>query len=68
MISGAVYLEGDVIQIQTEVTDVAQGRPFGSPERVVGPRQTPSQVVGQLQQRVLAFLALALDERLAASA
>jgi serine/threonine-protein kinase len=66
VISGAYYLEGDTIQIQAEVNDATQGRLIGSVDPVRGSRGYPSELVGQLQQRLMSLLAMRYDERLAA--
>jgi tetratricopeptide (TPR) repeat protein/TolB-like protein len=66
VISGVIYLEGDSVQIQAEVTDAAQGLVIGSLEPVRGSQESPSDAVGDLRRRVMGFLAARIDERLIA--
>jgi len=68
VISGAYYLEGDSIQIHIDVNDAARGAPLGSIDPLWGSRDSPSEVLGDLQQQVMGFLAIRIDDRLAAPA
>jgi hypothetical protein len=68
VISGAYYLEGDSIQFQLDVSDAVEGTLLGSVDPVRGARDTPSAVLEQLQQMVMGFLAVRVDDRLAAPA
>jgi len=67
VISGAYYLQGDSIRFQVDVTNAISGNVVGSPGPVVGSRDAPSELIERLQQRVMGFLAITLDERYAAS-
>lgn len=64
VISGAVYLEGDSIEIQVDVTDARRGRLLGSPSPVRGTRDAQGQLIGDVQQQVMVFLSVNFDERL----
>jgi tRNA A-37 threonylcarbamoyl transferase component Bud32/tetratricopeptide (TPR) repeat protein/TolB-like protein len=64
VVSGTIYLEGDRIQIQAEVTDAAQGELLGSLDPVSGPRDSPTEAVGELRRLIMGFLAVTFDERL----
>jgi tetratricopeptide (TPR) repeat protein len=68
VISGAYYLAGGDIQVQVDVTNAAQGRLLRSLDLVSGPRESPNEAIGELRRRVMGFLAVWFDERLAASA
>ena len=67
VISGTIYLEGDSLEIQVNVTDAVRGRSLGSPAPVTGLRQTPRELIGRLTPRVMGLVAVGFDERLAAS-
>jgi len=64
VISGAIYVDGDSLTIQTNVTDAVRGRPVGTPDAVGGSREGQSVLVERLGQTVMGFLALSFDERL----
>jgi DNA-binding SARP family transcriptional activator len=65
VVSGAVYLiQGDSLEVQTEVTDVARGRRLGSIDPFREPREFESEMIGQAQQRVMSLLAVRFDEAL----
>ena len=68
VISGSYYLEGDSIQIQVDVNDAVDGTILGSIDPLSGSRVSPSEVLGDLQQQVMGFLAVQYDDRLAAPA
>ena len=63
MISGAVYLEGDSLEIQVDVTDAIMWRMVGTVGPVVGSRTATREIIAETQQRVMAFLAMRFDER-----
>ncbi len=64
MVGGAVYIEGDSIQIQADVTDARQGSSLGSLTPVGGSRAAAGEAIAELQQQVMGFLALNFDEAL----
>jgi len=68
VISGAIYSEGEGIQIQVDVTDAVGDSLLGSPDPVSGPRASSSEIIGRLSQQVLGFLAVRFDERLSTAA
>jgi tetratricopeptide (TPR) repeat protein len=63
VIAGAVYLEGDTLEITVDVTDAAEGRLLGTVGPVVGTRGATREVITEAQQRVMGFLAMRGDER-----
>jgi tetratricopeptide (TPR) repeat protein len=65
VVSGAYYLEGADLLIQADVNDPLGRRTFNPLEPVRGHRDSPSEVVLELERRVMGLLALHLDERLA---
>jgi tetratricopeptide (TPR) repeat protein len=68
VISGSYYLEGNNVRVQVDVNDAVRQRLLGSIDPLIGSRDSTSDVVGRLQQQVMGFLALRIDERLAAPA
>jgi tetratricopeptide (TPR) repeat protein len=68
VVSGSYYLEGGDLLIQADVTDPLGRRTFNPIEPVRGPGDSPSEVVLELERRVMGLLALHLDERLATAA
>jgi tetratricopeptide (TPR) repeat protein len=62
VISGAVYLEGDSLEITVDVTDVAEGRLLGTVGPVVGARAATREAIAEVQQRVMGLLAMRADE------
>ena len=64
VISGAVYLEGDSLEVQADVTDALQGRLLGSPPPITGGRDAQRQLIGDVQQQVMVFLAASFNDRL----
>ncbi|UCG89326.1 MAG: serine/threonine protein kinase, partial [Gemmatimonadota bacterium] len=67
VISGAVYVvEGDSLEIQVNVTDAEEGRLLGAVEPLRAPRTSESEIITETQQRVMGFLAVSFDERIAA--
>ena len=65
VISGAIYVEGDSIEIQVNVTDAVRGRALISPDAVLGSREAQGALVENVTQQVLGSLAVSFDERLA---
>jgi tetratricopeptide (TPR) repeat protein len=52
--------------MQADVNDAVDGVLLGSLDPIQGSRESPSEIVGRLQQHVMGFLAVRFDERLAA--
>jgi tetratricopeptide (TPR) repeat protein len=65
VISGVAYLENDSLEIHASVTDAVRGQPLGIVDPVRGPRASARDVIADIQQRVMGFLAIAFDKRLA---
>ena len=65
VISGAYYLHGASIRFQADVNDAARGRLVGTLDPVHGQRDSLSEIIGELRQRAMGFLAVRFDERLA---
>jgi len=57
VVSGSYYAQGQTLQFQAKVADVAQGRLIYSVEPVSGTREAPMQVLEALRQRVLGVVA-----------
>ncbi|MGD2121881.1 MAG: serine/threonine-protein kinase [Gemmatimonadota bacterium] len=68
VISGAVYLENDSLEIQVNVTDAVRGRPLGTVNPVRGARESARELIADMQHGVMGFLAIAFDERIAGHA
>lgn len=68
VISGAYYREGETIRFQVQVTDAEGGQLLGALDPVSGTVESPVEAIERLRERVLGFLAVSFDERLAASA
>ena len=68
VVSGVMYLEADTLEIQVEVTDARIGRSLGAVDPVVGQRGAQRDLLERLQQGVLGFLSVNLDDRLAPTA
>jgi DNA-binding SARP family transcriptional activator len=64
VISGAIYLDGDELEIQVDVSDAWRGRLIGSPPPMFGKREFQRELIGEVQQQVMVFLAAIFDERL----
>ena len=64
VISGAIYLEGDALEFQVDVSDALRGRLLGSPPPIAGHRDAQRELIGEVQQQVMVFLAATFDERL----
>lgn len=65
VISGTFYLDDGVIRIVADVNDATNRRMLGTVGPIQGPRDSLSEIVTRLQQRVMGFLAVRFDERLA---
>jgi DNA-binding SARP family transcriptional activator len=64
VVSGSVYLvQGDSLELQTEVANVARGRVLGIIEPLRAPREFESEIIINAQQRVMGLLALSFDEK-----
>ncbi|MFC1639209.1 protein kinase [Gemmatimonadota bacterium] len=69
VISGAVYAtEGDGIEVRMNVTDAGRGRSLGTIEPLTGSRSNASEIITDVQQQVMGFLAINFDERFSSSA
>ncbi|NIM52508.1 MAG: hypothetical protein GTN62_14350, partial [Gemmatimonadales bacterium] len=68
VISAAYYQQGGTLQFHLQVTDAARGALIGTPDPVSGPVELPREIIGRLSERVMGFLAVSFDERLAAPA
>jgi tetratricopeptide (TPR) repeat protein/tRNA A-37 threonylcarbamoyl transferase component Bud32 len=64
VISGAVYLQNDSLEIRVNVTDVVRGEPLGAVDPARGPQASARDVIADAQQRVMGFLAINFDERI----
>ena len=65
VISGAVYLVGDdSLEVQMNVTDAIRGRSFGTIEPLRGSRAAESEMIAEVQQKIMVYLAGRFDERL----
>ena len=67
VISGAYYRRGETVQYQVEVTDVTRGQ-SGSLDPEIAPLDSPDDAIEPMRQRVMGFLAISFDERIAAEA
>ena len=63
VVSGAVYLEGDSLEIQVNVTDATRGRLLGTVEPIRGSRESVTEVITEARQRVMAFLAFTFEPK-----
>ncbi len=68
VISGAYYREGETLQFQVQVTDAHAGRLLDALDPVSGSPESPREAIERLRQRVMGFLAVSFDERLATQA
>jgi tetratricopeptide (TPR) repeat protein len=68
VISGVVYLQNDSLEIHVNVTDAVRGQPLGAVDPARGPQASARDVIADAQQRVMGFLAISFDERIAAQA
>jgi hypothetical protein len=65
VISGAYYKEGDHLQFQVQVSDVAQGKLLSAPDPVSSAISSPSTAIEELRTRLMGSLATSFDTRLA---
>lgn len=65
VVGGAVYLEGGVIRVQTEIIDLASLRLAAAPSAVVLQRSDPMAGIEEVRRRVMGSLASALEPRVA---
>jgi tetratricopeptide (TPR) repeat protein len=66
VVSGAYYLLGEDLRIQSQLTDAASGRLIHATEAVTGSRTAEAEVVDKLRQRVLGAVAAHYDRELSA--
>ena len=59
VVSGAYYLQGDVLQFNADITDVATGDLLHAIEPVSGERNAAMEVVGRLREKILGAMAIA---------
>jgi tetratricopeptide (TPR) repeat protein len=64
VVSGAYYVLGQDLRLQSQLTDAASGRVIHTAEAVTGPRVAQAEVVERLRQRVLGAVAAHFDPRL----
>ena len=64
VISGAIYLDGDALLIQVDVSDAWRGRLLGSPPPMTGNRNAQQDLIGEVQQQVMVFLSSTFNEQL----
>ncbi|MFC1553376.1 adenylate/guanylate cyclase domain-containing protein [candidate division KSB1 bacterium] len=68
VVSGQYYREGEELLIRTQVKDVYNDEQRGALDPVRGQLSAPTGAINQLCEKVLGYLAVVLDERLATSA
>jgi tetratricopeptide (TPR) repeat protein len=68
VISGVVYLENDSLEIHANLTDAVRGQALGTVDPARGPRESVREVIADMQQQVMGFLAISFDERIAGQA
>jgi serine/threonine protein kinase/tetratricopeptide (TPR) repeat protein len=61
VISGAYYLVDETLRFQAKVTDAAHGKLIQAIQPVSGPRESPMEVIGALQQQIMGALAVHFD-------
>jgi tetratricopeptide (TPR) repeat protein len=64
VVSGAYYLLGEDLRIQSQLTDAISGRLIHTAEAVTGPRVSQAEVIDKLRQRVLGAVAAHFDPQL----
>jgi tetratricopeptide (TPR) repeat protein/TolB-like protein/predicted Ser/Thr protein kinase len=57
VVTGALYLQGETLQVRADVTDVVAGKPLWVIEPAEGPRAGALETVGMIRQRVLDVVA-----------
>jgi TolB-like protein len=57
VVSGAYYLQGDVLHFQASITDVASDEILHGFEPVHGPRDDAVEIIDQLRERIMGLLA-----------
>jgi tetratricopeptide (TPR) repeat protein len=63
VLHGAYYLLGDSLQFQIQITDAAEGKLMSALAPVTGPRESATESLDLVRERVLGPLAAALDVR-----
>jgi tetratricopeptide (TPR) repeat protein/tRNA A-37 threonylcarbamoyl transferase component Bud32 len=61
VVSGAVYLDGDSVEVQVNVTDASLGLPVGSLDPVIGSLDAQRELIEGLRQRVMALFAIRFE-------
>jgi tetratricopeptide (TPR) repeat protein len=64
VVSGAYYLLGEDLRVQSQLTDAADGRLIHTAEAVTGSRMAQAELVEKLRQRVLGAVAAHFDPQL----
>ncbi len=64
VISGAIYLEGERLEIHVDVNDAWRGRSLGSPPPMIGSLHDQRELIGEVQQQAMVYLAATFDDRL----
>ncbi len=63
VVSGAFYLQGNEIQLQSQITDAKAKDLLYAPDPVTGPSEEPSKAVESLRQRLMGVLAMKFHPR-----
>jgi tetratricopeptide (TPR) repeat protein len=57
VVSGAIYLQGQTLQVRTSITDVLASKPLYAVEPASGPREKAMEAVDTMRERVLDIVA-----------
>jgi len=68
VVSGAIYLLGDSIEVQMSVTDAARGRSIGALEPVRATRHATTELIDSARERVMGFFSVRFDSLIPPSA
>lgn len=68
VVTGALYLVGDSVQIETQIVDVGRRTHLATIEPVRAGRENPLPAIDEARQKVAGALAVTLDDRIAAFA
>jgi tetratricopeptide (TPR) repeat protein len=61
VISGSYYLVDETLRFQASVTDAVHEKLIQAIQPVIGPRESPMEVIGALQQQIMGALAVHFD-------
>jgi tetratricopeptide (TPR) repeat protein len=67
VVSGAYYLQGNILRFQAKVTDERNGKLLAALDPVTGPAEDPTKPIEYLRQKVMGALASVFDLKLKAS-